>query len=214
MARLDARLAAIPGGADPTGSPGTAVGDWHIGDRAATRSGWVGTVTALDEGRGRATLAAGGAHVEVPLAELEHGEVAVVGTSGGSRSANAASAAAPERPNTGRRGDFGAPDAPRAPRGDPAAVRAVLGARSGPPRVIPATLDVRGARVDEVMDLLDRTLDHASLAGAARITVIHGHGTGALRDAVRDLVSRHPLVKDWRPGERGEGGDGATIITL
>ncbi len=79
---------------------------------------------------------------------------------------------------------------------------------------IPSTLDVRGARVEEVIELLDRTLDQAAVAGAGRLTVIHGHGTGALRDAVRQLVSSHPLVKDWRPGERGEGGDGATIITL
>ena len=93
-------------------------------------------------------------------------------------------------------------------------MRAALGARPGPPRAIPATLDVRGARVDEVIELLDQTLDNAALAGAGRLTVIHGHGTGALRDAVRHLVSGHPLVKDWRPGERGEGGDGATIISL
>jgi DNA mismatch repair protein MutS2 len=91
---------------------------------------------------------------------------------------------------------------------------ATAGPRAGSARVIPSTIDVRGARVDEVIDLLDQTLDRAALAGAGRLTVIHGHGTGALRDAVRHLVGSHPLVKDWRPGERGEGGDGATIISL
>ncbi len=116
---------------------------------------------------------------------------------------------------TGRRGEFGAPDRIRPPTGGgAAAARASVGLRSGAPRSIPSTLDVRGARVDEVIELLDRTLDQAAMAGAGRLTVIHGHGTGALRDAVRQLVSSHPLVKDWRPGERGEGGDGATIITL
>jgi len=208
MARLEQRLAAIPGAGSRSPEP-VETGEWRIGERVSTRTGWVGTIAAVDVSRGRATLATGGAHVDVPLAELEHGELAPIrgGAGGGTTTI-------PERPNTGRRGDFGAPDAPRAPRGDPAAVRAALGARSGPPRAIPAQLDVRGARVDEVIDLLDQTLDNAALAGAGRLTVIHGHGTGALRDAVRTLVSGHPLVKDWRPGERGEGGDGATIITL
>jgi DNA mismatch repair protein MutS2 len=64
------------------------------------------------------------------------------------------------------------------------------------------------------METLDRYLDRASLAGAARVTIIHGHGTGAMRDAVRAQLASHPLVKDWRPGERGEGGDGASIVTL
>jgi DNA mismatch repair protein MutS2 len=46
------------------------------------------------------------------------------------------------------------------------------------------------------------------------VTVIHGMGTGALRDAVREHAGGHPLVKSWRPGGRGEGGDGATIVTF
>ena len=64
------------------------------------------------------------------------------------------------------------------------------------------------------METLDRYLDRASVAGAGRVTIIHGHGTGAMRDAVRALLGSHPLVKDWRAGERGEGGDGATIVTV
>jgi DNA mismatch repair protein MutS2 len=44
--------------------------------------------------------------------------------------------------------------------------------------------------------------------------VIHGLGTGALRDAVRAAAAEHPLVRDARPGERGEGGDGATVVSL
>jgi DNA mismatch repair protein MutS2 len=39
-------------------------------------------------------------------------------------------------------------------------------------------------------------------------------GTGALRDAVRATAAAHPLVKSWRPGGRGEGGDGATVIEI
>ena len=82
------------------------------------------------------------------------------------------------------------------------------------PFVVPSTLDLRGARVEEALEALDRYLGQASLAGAPRVTIIHGHGTGAMRDAVRSMLGSHPLVRDWRPGERGEGGDGASIATF
>ena len=53
-------------------------------------------------------------------------------------------------------------------------------------RSVASSLDLRGARVDEALELLDRYLDDASLAGLDQVTIIHGMGTGALRDAVRD----------------------------
>ena len=82
------------------------------------------------------------------------------------------------------------------------------------PRAVPSSLDVRGARVDEALEMLDAYLDQAAVAGATRLTLIHGFGSGALRDSLRAALSKHPLVKKWRPGERGEGGDGATVIEL
>ncbi len=81
-------------------------------------------------------------------------------------------------------------------------------------RTVASSLDLRGARVDEALDLLSRYLDDASLAGLDRVTIVHGGGTGALRDAVRKAAGEHPLVSSFRPGERGEGGDGATLISL
>ena len=81
-------------------------------------------------------------------------------------------------------------------------------------RSVASSLDLRGARVDDALDALGRYLDDAALAGLGRVTIIHGLGTGALRDAVRSEAAGHPLVKSLRPGERGEGGDGATIIEL
>jgi len=80
------------------------------------------------------------------------------------------------------------------------------------PRVVASSLDLRGARVEEALGMLDQYLDQASVAEVSKVTVIHGHGSGALRDALRTQLSSHPLVKSWRPGERGEGGDGATIV--
>jgi DNA mismatch repair protein MutS2 len=79
---------------------------------------------------------------------------------------------------------------------------------------VASSLDLRGARVDEALDALGRYLDDASLAGLEQVIIIHGLGTGALRDAVRLQAGSHPLVKDFRAGGRGEGGDGATIVRL
>ena len=81
-------------------------------------------------------------------------------------------------------------------------------------RSVASSLDLRGARVDEALEALDRYLDDAAVAGLGSVTIIHGLGTGALRDAVRDAAAGHPLVRSARPGERGEGGDGATVVTL
>ena len=81
-------------------------------------------------------------------------------------------------------------------------------------RTVASSLDVRGARVEEALEVVERYLEDASLAGLERATIIHGLGTGALRDAVRSLASAHPLVRSVRAGERGEGGDGATVVTL
>jgi DNA mismatch repair protein MutS2 len=81
-------------------------------------------------------------------------------------------------------------------------------------RTVASSLDLRGARVEEALDALSRYLDDAALAGLDQVTIIHGLGTGALRDAVRAQAGDHPLVRSFRAGERGEGGDGATIVRL
>jgi DNA mismatch repair protein MutS2 len=86
--------------------------------------------------------------------------------------------------------------------------------RLGRARSVASSLDLRGARVEEALDVLERYLEDASLAGMPSVTIIHGLGTGALRDAVRAAAAAHPLVRDLRAGERGEGGDGATIVRL
>jgi DNA mismatch repair protein MutS2 len=71
-----------------------------------------------------------------------------------------------------------------------------------------------GLRVDEALDMLEPFLNHASLAGLREVRVVHGLGTGRLRDAVREHLARHPLVESFRPGEAHEGRDGATVVTL
>jgi len=91
-----------------------------------------------------------------------------------------------------------------------------------PPRVkrklstrIPSLeLNLRGKRADEVGPELDRYLNDAYLASLSQVRIIHGFGTGTVRQIVRDMLASHPLVKSFRPGERGEGGDGVTMVEL
>jgi DNA mismatch repair protein MutS2 len=75
-------------------------------------------------------------------------------------------------------------------------------------------LKLIGLRVDEALVLLEQFLDRASLGGQREVRVIHGLGTGRLRNAVREHLARHPLVEGFRPGEPHEGRDGATVVTL
>ena len=75
-------------------------------------------------------------------------------------------------------------------------------------------LDLRGQRVEEALPRLEKYLDDAFLAAMPLVRIVHGKGTGALRQAVRQQLGEHPLVKSHRSGERGEGGSGVTIAYL
>ena len=55
---------------------------------------------------------------------------------------------------------------------------------------------------------------HVHIRPEDALTVIHGKGTGTLREVVRKQLARHPLVESYRPGEYGEGGAGVTIAIL
>jgi DNA mismatch repair protein MutS2 len=81
-------------------------------------------------------------------------------------------------------------------------------------RAVPRELNLRGRRADEIEPLLDSYLNSASLASLSEVRIIHGIATGTVRKIVRELLASHPLVKSFRPGERGEGGDGATVVRL
>ena len=82
--------------------------------------------------------------------------------------------------------------------------------------VTPATDEVhlRRLTVDEALLKLDRYLDSAFMTGLLQVRVIHGKGTGTLRQVIREHLGKHPLVESYRPGGYGEGGAGVTIVAL
>jgi DNA mismatch repair protein MutS2 len=87
----------------------------------------------------------------------------------------------------------------------------------GPGRIVSSPgmeLDLRGERADDALIMLDRHLDAAFLSGLPFVRVIHGHGTGALKKAVRQALKGHPHVRDYEAGRDGEGGDGVTVVKL
>ena len=73
---------------------------------------------------------------------------------------------------------------------------------------------LRQLTVDEATLKLDQYLHDAFMAGLYQVRVIHGKGTGTLRQVVREQLAKHPLVKSYRPGGYGEGGAGVTIVEL
>jgi DNA mismatch repair protein MutS2 len=76
------------------------------------------------------------------------------------------------------------------------------------------TIHLLGLRVEEALGQLEPFLDHAAVGRISELRIVHGKGTGALMKAVRDYLGAHPLVASFRPGERFEGGDGVTMVTL
>ncbi len=87
------------------------------------------------------------------------------------------------------------------------------GARAGA-RTIDTTVDIRGSRADEAVATVDRFVDESLMASRDTIFIIHGHGTGALRNAVRSHLQGHKAIQTYRPGEPNEGGDGVTVAFL
>jgi DNA mismatch repair protein MutS2 len=87
-------------------------------------------------------------------------------------------------------------------------------ARAGALSSAERRLDVRGLRVEELLREVDRFLDRLYGEGERDCFVLHGHGTGALKQALRDHLAASPYVGSFRPGDRHEGGDAVTVVTF
>jgi DNA mismatch repair protein MutS2 len=110
----------------------------------------------------------------------------------------------------------GGGDAPRAGKLEQmAAARGTTQVRLAQSRQAPdAELNLIGRTTDEAADETDKFLDEAYLHGLARVRIIHGHGTGALRRAVAHLLQGHPHVASFAPAPPDQGGAGATVVDL
>jgi DNA mismatch repair protein MutS2 len=75
-------------------------------------------------------------------------------------------------------------------------------------------LDLRGRRVEDGIQELEQYLDTAFLAHLPWVRIIHGKGTGRLREAVRDILTKNSYIKSWEEGKDGEGGAGVTVAKL
>ncbi|CAM3350100.1 endonuclease MutS2 [Corallococcus soli] len=90
-------------------------------------------------------------------------------------------------------------------------------AASAAPAQVDATnfrCDVRGMRADDALSELERFLDQGMRRGEEAALIIHGHGTGALKQTIRDHLAASPYIRMFRPGEGHEGGDGVTVVAL
>lgn len=75
-------------------------------------------------------------------------------------------------------------------------------------------LNVIGQTTDEAVDTVDKFLDEAFLNNLSEVRIVHGHGTGALRRAISELLKEHPHVENSLPAPQHQGGAGATIVIL
>ncbi len=163
--------------------------------------GWEGVLQKLEGDR--AEVMVKGKRVRARAAEL----------AGPSTATGAPAGAAPARSTA----------AARAAAGRLHAAQAGAGRGSGAPATggdldesvaAPPEINLIGIRVEPALEQLDAYLDRALLAARREVRVIHGHGTGRLREAVRQHLRGHAAVQDLRTGAPNEGGNGATIASL
>lgn len=106
--------------------------------------------------------------------------------------------------------------------GDPVSITGRAPAEKGKIQILKETphpspgieINLRGQRSDEAINELERYLDSAYLAGLPFVRIIHGKGTGKLRQVIREYLSQNPNVKSFQSGGHNEGGEGVTVAKL
>ena len=79
---------------------------------------------------------------------------------------------------------------------------------------IPSQLHLRHLPVQEAVSRLDKYLDQAFIANLLRVRIVHGKGSGAVRNAVRQHLEAHPLVKSFCFADYGQGDYGVTVVEM
>lgn len=179
--------AAASGAAAPRDEEPLAPVDWRrarAGDAVRVRGGASGVLAALPDRRGRAVVQVGSARLLLPAAQ--------VGAAPGAPS--------PARPAPSRDAEAPAP---------PAAAH-----EEGVLHAIGPRFDLRGLRVDEAVDRVTEALDRAAAQGESALVLVHGLGTGALRDAIRRHLAASPYVHRYAAAAQEDGGDGVTLVRL
>jgi DNA mismatch repair protein MutS2 len=82
------------------------------------------------------------------------------------------------------------------------------------PSFAPEQIEVRGETLDEALPRIEKFLDDAFRAGVPRLRIVHGKGSGKMRQAVRALLAKHPLVKGFDSALSAEGGEGVTVVHM
>jgi len=210
---------------EPTIAGGIAVGQ-HVRIKSLNQTGIVEEVSthAGEKEKTEVLVKAGNLRIRLPLSDLEHLQAGPAAVKAGKQEPAASPQAIQQGSITQKaKSPISSPTQPGSPRltrhpkprkirADEAAHRPMLESQPAFIRTDTNTLDLRGERVDAALPRLEKFLDEAVLKGLNAAMIIHGYGTGALSQAVRQLLSCTSYALDFRPGQPDEGGDGVTII--
>lgn len=81
-------------------------------------------------------------------------------------------------------------------------------------KVISPEINVIGLNIEEATQIVDKYLDDANLSKLETVRIVHGKGTGKLRNGIHSFLKKHPHVKSFRMGTYGEGEMGVTVVTI
>jgi len=154
-----------------------------------------GTISGIDIRRSKVTVDAGGMAIEVDASSVMEPDT----------DAARPGSAGPAATSAGGTSSGGAPGG-RAPSGGRTIVRR--------PASVAPEISLRGMRVDEALRALEVYLNEACLGDMDNVRIIHGFGTGAVRDAVHAMLNKHPLIASHHYAEPSQGGRGATVAVL